>query len=85
MAGDVHGDLDPELDALEGERLSRVGAELDRDRPIPGAAFRGALGRHLLDAGAARARHRPTHLWARVGALAAGGLALLGVAASGIL
>lgn len=85
MAGDVEDDLDPELDAVERERLARVSAELDRDRPVPGAGFRGELGRHLLDAGAANARHRPLHLWATVGGLAVAGLALLGVAAGSIL
>jgi len=67
MASDVHDNLDPELDAGERERLARVGAELDRDRPVPGAAFRGAFGRHLRDDGAVTARHRPPHLWVKVG------------------
>lgn len=85
MADDAYGDLHPELDPPERERLARVGAELDRTRPVPGAAFRGALGRHLLDEGAATARHRPRYLWAMVAGLATSGLLLLGIAADSVL
>jgi len=85
MTDDIHDGLEPEPDSFEGERLAGVGAELERARPIPGAAFRGALGRHLLNEGAAAARHRPPHLWVMVGGLAAAGLVLLGVAAMSIL
>jgi hypothetical protein len=85
MADDAQSDLDPDLDPPERERLVHLGAELDRTRPVPGAAFRGALGRHLLDEGAAKVRHRPRYLWAMVAGLATSGLLLLGLAADSVL
>lgn len=41
-------DLDPDLAPAERERLLALAARLERERPLPGPAFRGALRRHLL-------------------------------------
>jgi hypothetical protein len=40
-----NSDLDAELGPPERE----LGARLERDRPVPSAGFRGALGRYLVE------------------------------------
>jgi hypothetical protein len=41
-------DLDPDLTPAERARLVAAGERLERDRPVPRAAFRGDLRRALL-------------------------------------
>jgi hypothetical protein len=66
--------LDPEL--------AQLATRLQRERPVPGAAFRGDLRRTLLSRRVAR---RPARLWLRVAASSGSGLVLLAVAALGVL
>jgi hypothetical protein len=40
---------DPDFDATLGPSERELGVRLERERPIPGAGFRGALGRRLAD------------------------------------
>jgi hypothetical protein len=73
-------------DAETGEERE-VANRLDRERPVPGAAFRGALGRALAarDPGYGP---RPQNLWRMVAGCVAGGgllLALGGLQAAGAL
>jgi hypothetical protein len=57
------------------EELLRLAERLQERRPVPSAAFRGALRRRLLEQGA---RHeRPTRLRARIVAFATSGAGLL--------
>ncbi len=69
----------PQPDANGAALDSELADQLLRDRPVPGAHFRGALGRHLtrLDPGYGP---RPTWLRGAVLALVASGLAVLAMA-----
>ncbi len=69
-------DLDPDLGAPERE----LGDRLEQHRPVPGAGFRGALGRRLAvrDPGYGP---RPEQLVPIAGACMGGGLLLIGLAA----
>jgi hypothetical protein len=54
--------------------------QLRATRPVPGAGFRGALGRHLA-ASDPGYENRPPHLWLISGGYLAGGSALLALGA----
>lgn len=65
------------------EPLSRIAERLRDERPVPRAAFRGALRRRLvdqIDGGGAR----PRRVRALVAAYAASGICLLLIAAAGV-
>jgi hypothetical protein len=74
----VRADLEPDAP----EALLRLAARLEHERPAPGAAFRGELGRRLARAGAPRPRPRPPRLHALIAACASAGLALLLIGAA---
>ncbi len=67
----------------ENDNVDRLAERLERERPVPRPAFRGALKRHLV--GSPRARQlvpgRPRLL---VGAYAGSGALLLAIAAIGL-
>ena len=63
---------EPELTPAEEAFGERLGAQ----RPVPGAAFRGGLGR-LLTADDPGHRSRPPDLWRTAGLLLAAGVLLL--------
>jgi hypothetical protein len=75
--------LDPALDSRERERLAGLARRLETERPVPRAAFRGALGRRLLRQ-LERHRARPGRLRILITAYAGSGLFLLAVAALGV-
>jgi hypothetical protein len=64
------------------EDLLRLAETLERERPVPAAAFRGALRRRVL--GGAPGPARPARLRVLVGAYGGSGVALLLVAAAGL-
>ncbi|MBA2504535.1 MAG: hypothetical protein H0V29_01160 [Thermoleophilaceae bacterium] len=66
------------------EDLVSIAERLERERPVPTAAFRGELRRSLGSAADGAAGRRPASLWPRVGALAAVGAALLAMATAGL-
>jgi hypothetical protein len=78
-------ELEGDISADERARLWRVADALIDARPYPSAAFRAALHQRLsaLAAGGST-RERPRALWARVGALALPGLAVLCLVAAGV-
>lgn len=71
-------DLGPDVP----DDLAALALRLDAERPVPRAAFRGALRRRLLREGACVAR--PARLWSQVAAFAGagGGLLLAGAASA---
>jgi len=72
--------LEPEDRTDVGERERELAAALDAQRPVPGAGFRGALGRHLaaLDPGYGP---RPVRLRLLVAGCLGGGGVLIGLGA----
>lgn len=66
----------------EGERA--IAARLHREKPLPRAAYRGSLRRHLLSTGDSEAA-RPRGLRFLITAYATSGVALLAVALVGVL
>lgn len=72
---DPQGELDPETDAIV--------ARLEAERPIPHPTFRGALRRHL--AAIPTSASVPRRLRLLITGYAAGGLALLAIAAIGVV
>ena len=72
---DIRDDLEPGLPA----DLIALAERLERERPVPSAAFRGDLGRRLRTPGGVAAR--PAHLRARIAASAGCGALLLLVGA----
>jgi hypothetical protein len=71
--------LDPRIAPAERKRLLETARLLERERPVPGPAFRGELARRL------RARSpSPERLRVLIGAYAGAGLALLAVVAVGL-
>lgn len=77
------GDLEPGLDADEAGDLVRMGERLRQERPVPRAAVRGDLRRHLLLRAPGSARARPRRLRLVVAGYLATGAVLLLVAALG--
>src|SRR4029453_5796033 len=78
---DPEGDelFDPKIAPAERKRLLETARMLERERPVPGPAFRGELARRL------RARSpSPQRLGVLIGAYAGAGLALLAVVAVGL-
>jgi hypothetical protein len=72
-------DFEPDLPAEERDALTRMAAQLENQRPVPGAAFRGDLRRRLVAGGESR-RVRSGLLGTRRvawGALATGAAMLL--------
>ena len=63
--------------------LARLANRLERERPVPAAAFRGDLRRQLINT--RRATASPKRLWVWVSAYAGTGAALLLVAGLGVL
>jgi hypothetical protein len=72
-------DLSDDLEAGAPDDLIRLAERLDRERPVPSAAFRGSLRRRLLAGGAAHAR--PARLRLLITGYAGAGCALLIVGA----
>jgi hypothetical protein len=72
-------------DDLEGpetpEAIVRLAERLDHERPVPTAAFRGALRQRLLTGGTVRPR--PARLRVLIAGFASAGTALLLVGAAG--
>ena len=73
----MNSDLD-----LDNDLIS-VAERLETERPVPRAAFRGELRRHLV-AGMAKHRARPARLRLLINAWAGSGSALLAFAAAGL-
>ena len=66
--------------------LGEVGERLERERPAPGAAFRGELGRSLVEMeGRMTPLTRPATLRRRIAGLAGSGAVLLALAGAGVL
>ncbi|HEX8157765.1 MAG TPA: hypothetical protein VF526_10315 [Solirubrobacteraceae bacterium] len=74
-ARDIHSDLGPDAP----DEIVRLAERLQRERPVPAAAFRGELRRQLLAGGAVHAR--PRRLRALITGYATAGSLLLLVAA----
>jgi hypothetical protein len=73
---DIRGDLEPGA----SEELIRLAERLERERPVPSAAFRGALRRRLL---AGQISHtRPMRLRLLITGYATAGAVLLLIAAA---
>lgn len=76
-------DLEPEMSHEEREGVARLAERLERERPVPRAAFRGELSRRLFGS-PGRARPRPESLRSLVLAYSGSGFVLLLVAALGL-
>ncbi len=76
---DIRSDLEPGAPP----ELVELAQRLERERPVPSAAFRGDLRRRLLTGGAAHAR--PARLRVLIAGYAGAGTALLLVAAASAL
>jgi len=72
---DIRADLEPDVP----EELIRLAERLERERPVPSAAFRGDLRRRLL--AGAPLRPRPARLRLLITGYATGGFLLLLVGA----
>ena len=79
MTHDHQSDLEPD----DAEELAPVAAWLEHNRPVPTAAFRGALRRDLM-ANRRSTPARPRRLWLLASSSFCGGTALLAVAAIGV-
>jgi hypothetical protein len=75
---DIRDDLEPDAPA----ELIRLAERLDRERPVPTAAFRGDLRRRLLAGGAAH--RRPARLRLLISGYATAGMLLLLVGAASV-
>jgi hypothetical protein len=75
---DIHGDLEPGAP----QELVRLADRLERERPVPTAAFRGELRRLLLSRMPA-SHPRPARLRLLIGGYAIAGCVLLLVGAAG--
>jgi len=73
---DIRTDLEPDAP----EELIRLAERLERERPVPSAAFRGDLRRRLLAGGATH--RRPARLRLLITGYASAGSALLLIAAA---
>lgn len=73
---DIRADLEPDAP----EELIRLAERLDRERPVPTAAFRGTLRRRLVTGGAACSR--PARLRLLITGYAGAGSALLLIGAA---
>ena len=73
---DIRADLEPDVP----EELIRLAERLDRERPVPAAAFRGDLRRRLL--AGETSRTRPARLRLFIASYAGAGSALLLVGAA---
>jgi hypothetical protein len=72
---DIRADLGPDVP----EALLRVAERLERERPVPRAAFRGELGRRFARADA---RPRPARLRTLIAGCASAGFTLLLIGAA---
>jgi hypothetical protein len=81
---DIGRALEPEIGGPERERLLRLAERLENQRPVPRAAFRGELRRHLLSAGGAPHGAAPARLRLLIASYLGSGLILLAVAALGV-
>ncbi len=77
-----HGELGPEVTGEEAAELMRLAERLQHERPLPAAAFRGALGRHLATRAGAQPQ-RPRRLGALIAGFAGSGTLLLVLGALG--
>lgn len=68
---------------MQDEDLTGIERHLEANRPVPSAAFRGALRRHLL-LGSGAVETAPRHLRLLIATYAGSGLTLLLVAAAGV-
>jgi len=68
---DIRGDLEPDVP----DEIVRLAERLERERPVPSAAFRGELRRRLMVHG--RTHQRPARLRALIAGYAAAGTLLL--------
>jgi hypothetical protein len=76
------GDIRDDLDDGTPDELIRLAERLERERPVPSAAFRGDLRRRLLTGG----QHaRPKRLRLLIGAYASGGATLLLAGAGSVI
>jgi hypothetical protein len=75
---DIRDDLEPGAP----EELIRLAERLEHERPVPTAAFRGDLRRHLLAGGLTRSR--PARLRLLIAGYASAGLALLLIGAASV-
>ena len=69
----------------DDDNLDPIVERLERERPVPHPAFRGALRRHLLGEPRARQRLLPARPRLLVGAYAGSGTLLMAIAAVGLL
>lgn len=76
------GDLGPEVTDEEAAELMPLAERLQRERPVPAAAFRGALGRHLATRGGPQPQ-RPRRLGELIAGFAGSGTLLLVLGALG--
>jgi hypothetical protein len=67
------------------DNLDSIAERLERERPVPRAAFRGGLRRHLLGEPRARQQHLPARPRLLVCAYAGSGTLLMAIAAIGLL
>ena len=78
-------DLRDDLEPNDADELLPIAERLVASRPVPRAAFRGDLKRHLLSEQLSPPLvMRPSYLWARIGASFAAGTVLLAIAAIGV-
>lgn len=77
-ARDVRHDLEPGI----SDDLIRLAERLERERPIPGAGFRGDLRRHLLSGPSPHSR--PERLRLMIAGYASAGSALLLIGAASV-
>lgn len=81
---EIRHELEPGVERLQVRALERVAHRLEDERPVPRAAFRGDLRRHLEVLGPAATRWRPARLRLQVATYVASGVALLAVAGLGL-
>jgi len=79
----IRGDLPPDLEPAEAERMVEVGLRLAGARPLPDPNFRGELRRQLAGAEASGGI-APRRVRALAASYALSGLLLLAVASAGV-
>jgi hypothetical protein len=79
--GGISDELRPYVDRPETDGIDRVGERLEKERPVPRAAFRAELQSSLV---ASRTPWRPRRLGRAIAAYAGSGFLLLAVAALGL-
>jgi hypothetical protein len=83
-ASDITAELEPGLEPAELTTLIAVADRLDRERPVPRPAFRGATGRYLIAEAEPGRPDRPRRLRLLVAGYASSGAALLALAVIGL-